>query len=149
MALDLEVYDNMLDKDPDKTYDKLREIMTKWIRKANETTNKKEREKAFGNIIKATPAQEKKDAKPKAKAVKDTSKSNAAPVLPRLPPELPQGRGVDQPLKVQGTRARVEEDDLAQLILRRSGVFFTSMARTDVPEGRSVSSVMLRSIRVL
>ena len=53
MALDLQVYDNMLDKDPDKSYDKLREIMTKWIRKSNETTNKKEREKAFDNN--ATP----------------------------------------------------------------------------------------------
>ena len=55
MALDLSVYDNMLDKDPDKTYQKLREIMAKWIRKSIETTNKKEREKAFGNLMKATP----------------------------------------------------------------------------------------------
>ena len=87
MALDLQVYDNLLDKDPDKSYQKLREIIAKWIRKSNETTNKKEREKAFGNIVKATPAQEKKDAKSKDKAVKSNPKSNAAPVLPQAAPK--------------------------------------------------------------
>ena len=89
MALDLQVYDNMLDKDTDKTYQKLREILAKWIRKSNETTNKKEREreKAFGNLVKATPAQEKKDTKSKDKAVKSNPKSNAAPVLPQAAPK--------------------------------------------------------------
>ena len=87
MALDLQVYDNLLDKDPDKSYQKLREIIAKWIRKSIETTNKKEREKAFGNIVKATPAQEKKDTKSKDKAVKSNPKSNAAPVLPQAAPK--------------------------------------------------------------
>ena len=47
-----------------------------------------ERKKAFGNIVRATPAQEKKDPKPKDKAVKsNNTKSTAAPVLPQAAPK--------------------------------------------------------------
>ena len=113
MALDLSVYDNMLDKDPDKTYQKLREIMTKWIRKSIETTNKKEREKAFGNIVKATPAAEKKDPKAKPKNTKtDPPKHDAAPVLPQANPkdhnkkDKKQDRGRSATKSPKGDRGR-------------------------------------------